>query len=187
MLFLRCIAFAFLAQLALPALALMPPWLYAKTMLANTVGQSKCVEVSEPLNRGNGFEIDVKACDTDTARSLRMLLKANLGKETRVNVLYPSGIVVAQPTTHSHVSMAQEVGEAARKVFADNPYFVQVHERTFPERLVIEFKKQVIQVWAVNVNDFYGNKNFVAQDAFATVLVENYLGMAVELTTGTAF
>ena len=179
-----------LAGMTSNAMALIAPWYTYQAELKATVGASACVQVDEPIapaTPGGAFLIKVHACDQATAQGLAVILKNTESSYVAVQVFDNTGASVQPPAIPTGQNPEDFVMQKFEAALHGNPYFVQVH-RVDPGSPVIgfvEFKKQVIQVWADNISDLYGNQNYVAQDAFALILAGSFAGTKakVSLTT----
>jgi hypothetical protein len=147
--------------------AASPPWYYARKLLQKTVGASTCLEIAAPQRHDDHWEIAVKACTDRAAAGLAIALKSGYSKDILYVVQRPNGDALARPDANATMS-ASELKDAYEAALEGNPYFSTVHSRN--ESLYLEFKHDVIQVFADNMADYYGMMNFVAAEAFSKVL-----------------
>jgi hypothetical protein len=128
------------------AFALVPPWYGYQAMLKATVGASQCVQVGEPISPAQ-----------------------------------PGAPFVIEVRA-CNASAGQDPGAWLMQQFDSalqgNSYFVGTHvvPAGGPVLGFVEFKKAVVQVFQDNLMDYYGNDNYVAQDAFAKVFLPKFLG-----------
>jgi hypothetical protein len=161
------------------AYALSPPWYTVRSMLNGTVGASPCVEVGQVNVDQNPYTLDVTACSNKVASSLAVILRRHWrfgNVQLKVRVLDPTGKEV-KPRIQPGPDPVAAIRARFETALADNPLFSMILENQGvldPHNFWVETKKEVIQFFNDDLSDYYGNKNVVAENAFADVCLSTF-------------
>jgi hypothetical protein len=160
---------------------MIPPIYYQAATLKSTVGASPCVNVEPPSDSGG--KITVTSCTEAVAQALQFVL----GNTKRVTFVDVSGKVIPPLSEEKEEKTTAFVRAQIERALDGNGLFVKVHVMPIPNTLSVEFRKEVIQFWADNIFDPYGNNNFVAADLFRSVLkTKPFPGFELGTTTSRA-
>jgi hypothetical protein len=151
---------------------LNPPWLTLYEQVVHSVGADPRFDVRPLQDLGATYRIDVHV-RVPAAEDLAMLLKPRheFGNVTVfVRVFNAAGALVppAPPAGDDQLLAA------CRRMFRRNPYYAEtIHNPDAPPwqgKVVVVFKRAVIQYYNDDLSDYYGNANEVARDVFGQVL-----------------
>ncbi len=170
--------------------ALSPPQYSLQRKVAHTIGANPNVTVSEVIEEGDLYVIEISCGARDVAEGLAVILETNYdfgGIKVEIRILGPNG----NPVTVDPSQQSGEPGELAKEYFQKalkgNRYFVKIPEGgggPMMPFLFIEMRAAVIQFWNDNIGDLYGNENYVAAHLFSDVCKETVLeSVAVAFST----
>ncbi len=164
----------------LNAVALSPPQYILHNKLVNSIGASPCVNVQEIREENGVWLIDVVGCDEAVCAGLAYVLIPEYnygGIQVQVRVLDKNGALVEAQESLGEDPMS-EIKKIFQDALKDNPYFSRVidsEQGFFMPTLWLEFKAEVIQFFADNIGDFYGNGNYVAADVFSEIMINSFV------------
>jgi hypothetical protein len=168
---------------------LNPPWLTLYEQVVHSIGADSRFDVRPLQDLDPTYRIDVHV-RVPVAEDLAMLLKPRheFGNVTvLVRVFNVAGALVPPATPAGD----DQLLAACRRVFRRNPYYAEtIHNPDAPPwqgRVVVVFKRAVIQYYNDDLSDYYGNANEVARDVFGQVLQTKWDGdrarLKLSLTT----
>jgi hypothetical protein len=159
------------------AFALSPPWYLFQSKMKATIGNDSCVQVSNLTEGGSqssaNYLLDIHvSCDNmgNKAQALADLLVRtySFGNPTVQVRIFDSGgrLALASPIPSDPNATSALMQEA----LSTNRLFVGVHPGRGRFPISIEFKHEVVQYFADNLSDYYGNMTQVASEAFRDIL-----------------
>lgn len=166
---------------------LSPPQYTLWRKLAYTFGSDPEISVCEPIEEEGVTTIRIVVQRNRASAVAGVLTRYyNFGGiEVLVQVVDCEGNIVAPPDICQPDFSVSGMVETA--LFA-NPYFYRILAIPVPSvietKVTIIFYPKTIQFWNDNTADFFGFNHYVAQDAFAEVMVNKYPdGSSLQFTT----
>jgi hypothetical protein len=163
-----------------------PPWNILTSIVQSTVGADPCLSVSGLKGQDPNYELYVQVICAGSER-VRDVATVVTRKEVMGNVLVDikvldnNGTVVPAGVKPSHVLEAMSLYN--RTLFS-NPLYNGVVSGNPLYAFYLLFAKTVVQFYADNVADAYGNKNMVTADAFSQALaLPQYPKLRISATT----
>lgn len=148
---------------------LSPPWYIHRDKLSALFEEDDQVTIGKVEKRPDGqYTAEITVSDKEKQAALQQIIlqNVNLGN---VKLTFTFADPLDIPQANDDVSP-----ETFIAAFKGNPILVKamnaVNPWQLPETVVI-FRKEVIQFWADNMADFYGNYNGLAVDIAREVLV----------------
>lgn len=181
---------------------LSPPWYILYETINACFGADSLVEVSDLMEDGNSFRVILTTPIFKKARALDEILihEYEYGNtKVFVDVIFQD-VNVDMNFYMNYLFSAQKITECqkqVKKIFDDaletNPYYVESilvpNVESIPSSvrgtISLNFDNQIIQFYADDLTDIFGNKNIIAADAFKELLKETYFGCA-RITFATA-
>lgn len=181
---------------------LSPPWYVLYDTISACFGVDSLIEVSDFIEEGRNFRVNLTTAVFKKARALDEILihEFNFGNiKVFLDVLFEDKKLDIN-FYNNYLTSAQMVNECQKQVkkiiddaLRTNPYYISAilvpDMPLIPEcvrgSVSLNFDNKIIQFYADDIADIFGNRNVIAADAFKELLRENYYG-CTKITFATA-